>query len=77
MLRHLARSAASQAQRLHRADVAVVGGGVVGLAVARAVALSGASVVLLETESAFGTQTSSRNSEGASPCCRRFEKTAH
>jgi glycerol-3-phosphate dehydrogenase len=62
-MQRLARSAASQ--RHLRADVAVVGGGVVGLAVARAVALSGASVVLLETESEFGTHTSSRNSEGA------------
>lgn len=41
----------------------VVGAGVVGLAVARALALSGREVVILEAEDAIGTQTSSRNSE--------------
>ena len=75
LMRRLARSASSQAQRHLRADVAVVGGGVVGLAVARAVALSGTSVVLLEAESELGTHTSSRNSEGASPPCRRVLRT--
>src|SRR5689334_2034696 len=44
-------------------DVAVIGGGVVGLAVARALALSGREVVVLEAESALGSHTSSRNSE--------------
>ena len=46
-----------------RLDVAVVGGGVVGLAIARALALSGREVCVLEAESALGTHTSSRNSE--------------
>ncbi len=41
----------------------VVGAGLVGLAVARALALSGREVVILEAEDAIGTQTSSRNSE--------------
>jgi L-2-hydroxyglutarate oxidase LhgO len=41
----------------------VVGAGVVGLAVARALALSGREVVILEAEDAIGTHTSSRNSE--------------
>ena len=41
----------------------VVGAGVVGLAVARTLALSGREVVILEAEDAIGTQTSSRNSE--------------
>src|SRR5246127_2907918 len=42
----------------------VVGGaGVVGLAVARALALAGREVVILEAEDAIGTHTSSRNSE--------------
>jgi len=44
-------------------DAAVIGGGVIGLAVARALALSGREVVLLERESRPGTHTSSRNSE--------------
>ncbi|UVF80904.1 NAD(P)/FAD-dependent oxidoreductase [Gordonia mangrovi] len=44
-------------------DVVVVGAGVVGLAVARHLAIEGRSVVVLEREDAVGTQTSSRNSE--------------
>ena len=44
-------------------DVAVIGAGAVGLATARAIALSGREVILLESASAFGTETSSRNSE--------------
>ena len=44
-------------------EVAVVGAGVVGLAVARALALQGREVVILEAENAFGTATSARNSE--------------
>jgi L-2-hydroxyglutarate oxidase LhgO len=41
----------------------VVGAGVVGLAVARALARAGREVVVLEAEDAIGTHTSSRNSE--------------
>ncbi len=44
-------------------DCAVIGAGVVGLAVARALALAGREVVVLEAEGAIGTGTSSRNSE--------------
>lgn len=44
-------------------DCAVIGAGVVGLAVARALALEGREVVVLEAEGAIGTGTSSRNSE--------------
>ena len=44
-------------------DCVVVGAGVVGLAVARALALRGREVVVVEAENAFGTATSSRNSE--------------
>ena len=44
-------------------DCVVVGAGVVGLAVARAVALQGRSVVVLEAAHAIGTGTSARNSE--------------
>jgi L-2-hydroxyglutarate oxidase LhgO len=44
-------------------DCVVVGAGVVGLAVARALALAGREVLVLEACNAIGTQTSSRNSE--------------
>lgn len=46
-----------------KVECVVVGAGVVGLAIARALALTGREVLILESESAFGTQTSSRNSE--------------
>jgi len=46
-----------------RIECVVVGAGVVGLAVARALALAGREVILLEQEDAIGTGTSSRNSE--------------
>jgi L-2-hydroxyglutarate oxidase LhgO len=45
-------------------DVAVIGAGVVGLAVARALARAGREVVVLEAAGAIGTHSSSRNSEG-------------
>lgn len=48
---------------MEKIDVIVVGAGVVGLAVARALALSGREVVVLEQHQSFGTETSSRNSE--------------
>jgi L-2-hydroxyglutarate oxidase LhgO len=48
---------------LDRIDTAVVGAGLVGLAVARALALAGREVVILEAEDAIGAHTSSRNSE--------------
>src|SRR6185436_20566170 len=44
-------------------ETVVIGAGVVGLAVARALALQGREVVVLEAEDAIGTHTSSRNSE--------------
>ena len=44
-------------------DTVVIGAGVVGLAVARALAQAGREVVILEAENAFGTVTSARNSE--------------
>ena len=46
-----------------RVECAVIGAGVVGLAIARRLALAGREVVVLEAETAFGTHTSSRNSE--------------
>ena len=44
-------------------EALVVGAGVVGLAIARALARSGREVVVLEQERSFGTGASSRNSE--------------
>jgi len=44
-------------------ECVVIGAGVVGLAVARALALQDREVVILEAEDAIGTHTSSRNSE--------------
>ena len=44
-------------------ETVVVGGGVVGLAIARALALAGHEVMLLERHDRVGTETSSRNSE--------------
>lgn len=46
-----------------KVDCVVVGAGVVGLAVARALAMRGRETLVLEAESAIGTGTSSRNSE--------------
>ncbi|MEO0399498.1 MAG: NAD(P)/FAD-dependent oxidoreductase [Pseudomonadota bacterium] len=46
-----------------RVDVVVIGAGVVGIAVARALALIGRDVLLLEKNNSFGEETSSRNSE--------------
>ncbi len=44
-------------------DTVVIGAGVVGLAIARAVAQAGREVIVLESESEFGAHASSRNSE--------------
>lgn len=41
----------------------IVGGGVVGIAIARELAFSGREVLLIEAEPSFGTGNSSRNSE--------------
>jgi L-2-hydroxyglutarate oxidase LhgO len=48
---------------MDKLDCVVVGAGVVGLAVAREMALQGHETVLLEREASFGTISSSRNSE--------------
>ena len=53
------------AELLDRTDCVVVGGGVIGLAVARRLALSGREVIVLEQESLIGTHTSSRSNEVA------------
>lgn len=44
-------------------DCAVIGAGVVGLAIAREMALAGCDVVIIEAENAIGSITSARNSE--------------
>jgi L-2-hydroxyglutarate oxidase LhgO len=44
-------------------DALVIGAGVIGLAVARALAQAGREVILVDRAEAFGTVTSSRNSE--------------
>lgn len=46
-----------------RVDCVVIGAGVVGLACARALALAGREVIVLEAEDSFGTGISARNSE--------------
>ena len=48
---------------MEQADAVVIGAGVVGLAVARALALAGREVIVLEAEPTFGSITSARNSE--------------
>jgi L-2-hydroxyglutarate oxidase LhgO len=48
---------------LETVDAIVVGAGVVGLAAARALALAGHGTIIVEAEAAFGSGTSSRNSE--------------
>lgn len=44
-------------------DAVVIGAGVIGFAVARALAMAGREVIVLEKNAAFGEETSSRNSE--------------
>lgn len=48
---------------MEQVDSVVIGAGVVGLAVARALALAGREVLILEAGDSFGGVTSSRNSE--------------
>lgn len=48
---------------LQKVDCVVIGAGVVGLAIARALARSGREVLVLEAEETIGTGVSSRNSE--------------
>lgn len=48
---------------MDKVECVVIGAGVVGLAVARALALAGREVMVLEAAHAIGTGTSSRNSE--------------
>ena len=48
---------------MEEVDCIVAGAGVVGLAIARALAIRGREVVILEKAESFGTETSARNSE--------------
>jgi L-2-hydroxyglutarate oxidase LhgO len=48
---------------MEHVDTIVAGAGIVGLAIARRLALAGREVIVLEKESAIGTGISSRNSE--------------
>jgi L-2-hydroxyglutarate oxidase LhgO len=48
---------------MDKIDCVVIGAGVIGLAVARRLALSGREVIVLEAAEGIGTVTSSRNSE--------------
>jgi L-2-hydroxyglutarate oxidase LhgO len=48
---------------MEQVDCVVVGAGVIGLAIAREMALQGYETILLERENAFGTVSSARNSE--------------
>jgi len=48
---------------VERVDCVVIGAGVVGLAVARALAQAGREVIVVEAADTIGTETSSRNSE--------------
>ena len=57
------RELAGDKSMTEKVECVVVGAGVVGLAVARALALQGHEVLILEAEPAFGAHSSSRNSE--------------
>src|SRR5579884_2512265 len=48
---------------MDKVDCVVIGAGVIGLAIARALALRGREVIVLEAAEGIGTETSSRNSE--------------
>lgn len=56
-------SAQTSAESGAKGCAVVIGAGVVGLAAARALALAGHEVIVLEAQASIGTQTSSRNSE--------------
>ena len=51
------------AEHQDQTDCVIVGGGIIGLAIARRLALSGREVIVLEQESLIGPHTSSRSNE--------------
>lgn len=53
----------NQKSEIHSVDAIVIGAGVIGLAVARTLALQGRAVMVLEAANAIGTGISARNSE--------------
>ncbi|OEU18707.1 NAD binding site FAD dependent oxidoreductase [Fragilariopsis cylindrus CCMP1102] len=55
--------ALSSSSSLFHTEVVVIGAGVIGLGITRALAKAGKEVILLEKEAAICTETSSRNSE--------------
>lgn len=63
MLRQFSRAFSTTGARFADYSHAVIGGGVVGLAVAAELAKQGHSVVLVEKNTQLGQETSSRNSE--------------
>jgi len=48
---------------MEKADIVIIGAGVIGLAIAREIAGEDRNIVILERNSSFGQETSSRNSE--------------
>ncbi|KAI4300969.1 hypothetical protein L6164_034293 [Bauhinia variegata] len=67
-MRSMSRSPHSESDRgasvpKEKVDCVVIGAGVVGIAVARALAIKGREVLVIESAPTFGTGTSSRNSE--------------
>lgn len=61
--RPIASTRQSGVEFMERIDCAVIGAGVVGLAIARALAAAGREIVVLESQDAIGSGISSRNSE--------------
>jgi L-2-hydroxyglutarate oxidase LhgO len=59
----VSRRGSEMAEAAHEVDCVVIGAGVIGLAVARELAMAGREVIVLEAAGAIGTEISSRNSE--------------
>ncbi|KAH9738618.1 L-2-hydroxyglutarate dehydrogenase [Citrus sinensis] len=62
-LRRMSTTTAAAPAAKEKVDCVVIGAGVVGIAVARELALKGREVLVLDSGPTFGTGTSSRNSE--------------
>mmetsp|Transcript_13588 Transcript_13588/g.32181 ORF Transcript_13588/g.32181 Transcript_13588/m.32181 type:complete len:128 (+) Transcript_13588:109-492(+) len=57
---------ANNEEEIGHTECLIIGAGVVGCAVSRALALQGREVLMLDMHNSLGFETSSRNSEGAS-----------